>query len=88
MKHMINRILEKLKHSQSGSATIEAVVSFTGFLFVIFTILNIVNLCRAQMLVFNALGSAASSSEEEIRGLNKTACRRAALPVMASRRCC
>ena len=123
MKRMINRILEKIRHSQVGSATIEAVVSFTGFLFVIFTILNIVNICRAQMLVsnamdtvtkeltqysyfyqisglrkfdqeiqaigdeksvnlnnlassvgdlYNALGTAASSSEEEIRGLNNS----------------
>lgn len=123
MKHMINRIQQKIKHSQVGSATIEAVVSFTGFLFVIFTILNIVNLCRAQMLVsnamdtvtkeltqysyfyqisglrkfdqeiqaigdensvnlnnlassvgnlYNALGTAVSSSEEEIRGLNNS----------------
>lgn len=123
MKHMIKRILEKYRHSQVGSATIEAVISFTGFLFVIFTILNIVNFCRAQMLVsnamdtvtkeltqysyfyqisglrkfdqeiqaigdensislnnlassvgdlYNALGTAASSSEEEIRGLNNS----------------
>lgn len=41
--------------NQSGSATIEAVVSFTGFLFVIFTILNVVNFCRTQMLISNAM---------------------------------
>ena len=123
MKRMINRILQKIRQSQAGSATVEAVVSFTGFLFVIFTILNIVNICRAQMLVsnamdtvtkeltqysyfyqisglrkfdqeiqaigeenainlnnvassvgdlYNALGTAASSSEAEIRGLNNS----------------
>lgn len=123
MKQMINRILQKIRRRHAGSATVEAVVSFTGFLFVIFTILNIVNLCRAQMLVsnavdtvtkeltqysyfyqisglrkfdqeiqaigeknaislnnvassvgdlYNALGTAASSSEEEIRGLNNS----------------
>lgn len=123
MRRMIKHILEKIRHSQVGSATIEAVISFTGFLFVIFTILNIVNLCRAQMLVsnamdtvtkeltqysyfyqisglrkfdqeiqaigdknsvslnnlassvgdlYNALGTAASSGEEEIRGLNNS----------------
>ena len=34
MKRMINRILQKIRQSQAGSATVEAVVSFTGFLFV------------------------------------------------------
>ena len=45
--------------NEKGAATIEAVVSFTGFLFVIFTLLNIVNFCRAQMLVSNAVDTVA-----------------------------
>ena len=43
-------IIEKLKEDEA-SAVVEAVISFTGFLFVIFTRLNVVNLCRAQMLI-------------------------------------
>lgn len=46
-------------HKEEGSATIEAVVSFTGFLFVIFTLLSLVNLCRAQMLISSAMDNAA-----------------------------
>ena len=42
-------IIEKLKEDEA-SAVVEAVISFAGFLFVIFTILNVVNFCRAQML--------------------------------------
>ena len=34
-------------------------VAFTGFLSVIFTILNVVNFCRAQMLISNAVDTAA-----------------------------
>lgn len=45
-------------NKERGSATVEAVISFTGFLFVIFTILNIVNICRAQMLISNAVDTA------------------------------
>ncbi len=43
---------------ETGAATIEAIVSFTAFLFVIFTILNVVNVCRAQMLISNAVDTA------------------------------
>lgn len=76
MKQMINRILHKLRRRQTGSATVEAVVSFTGFLFVIFTILNIVNLCRAQMLVSNAVDTVAKELTQysyfyQISGLHK-----------------
>lgn len=76
MKQMINRIREKIRHSQLGSATIEAVVAFTGFLFVIFTILNIVNLCRAQMLISNAMDTVTKELTQysyfyEISGLQK-----------------
>lgn len=54
MKIFINEKLNK----ERGSATIEAIISFTGFLFVIFTILNVVNFCRAQMLISNAVDTA------------------------------
>ena len=47
------------ERSERGSATVEAVVAFTGFLMVIFTILNVVNYCRAQMLISNAMDTAA-----------------------------
>lgn len=50
-------IIEKLKEDEA-SAVVEAVISFTGFLFVIFTILNVVNFCRAQMLISNAVDTA------------------------------
>lgn len=43
------------RKGEKGSVTVEAVVAFTGFLFVIFTILNIVNFCRAQVLISNAM---------------------------------
>ena len=46
------------KDASRGSATIEAVISFTGFLFVIFTILSVINYCRAQMLISNAVDTA------------------------------
>ena len=52
------KLLEKLKQ-QKASATVEAVVSFTTFIFVIFTILSLVNLCRAQMLISSAMDNAA-----------------------------
>lgn len=50
-------IIEKLKEDEA-SAVVEAIISFTGFLFVIFTILNVVNFCRAQMLISNAVDTA------------------------------
>lgn len=48
----------KKLNKERGSATVEAIISFTGFLFVIFTILNIINFCRAQMLISNAVDTA------------------------------
>lgn len=47
------------KKTENGSATVEACVAFTGFLFVLFTLLNVVNYCRAQMLVASAMDNAA-----------------------------
>ena len=44
------KIFKKIKN-MCGSATVEAVVGFTAFLFTVFTIMNVVNYCRAQMLV-------------------------------------
>ena len=54
MGNWFKRIKEK-----SGAATVEAIVSFTGFLFVIITILNVANYCRAQMVISNAVDAAA-----------------------------
>lgn len=45
-------------NKERGSATIEAIISFSGFLFVIFTILNVVNYCSAQMMISNAVDTA------------------------------
>lgn len=45
-------------NKERGSATIEAIIAFSGFLFVIFTILNVVNYCSAQMLISNAVDTA------------------------------
>lgn len=45
--------------NKRGSATIEAVIAFTSFLFVILTLLNVANYCRAQMLISNAVDNAA-----------------------------
>lgn len=66
----------KICKNQIGAATIEAVVSFTGFLFVIFTILNIVNFCRAQMLISNAVDTVTKELTQysyfyQISGLQK-----------------
>ncbi len=53
------KIFQRLKiNRERGSATIEALISFSGFLFVIFTILNIVNYCSAQMMISNAVDTA------------------------------
>lgn len=76
MKHIWNRIQDKIKRSQLGAATIEAIISFTGFLFVIFTILNIVNFCRAQMLISNAMDTVTKELSQysyfyQISGLQK-----------------
>ena len=54
---MKNKIAYLLRN-ENASATVEAAISFTGFLFVIFTILNIVNFCRVQMLISNAIDTA------------------------------
>lgn len=71
LKRKISEIMR-----EKGSATIEAVVSFTAFLFVIFTILNVINVCRAQMLVSNAMDTVAKELSQysyfyEISGLSK-----------------
>lgn len=61
---------------QRGSATIEAAVGLTAFLFAIFTILGFVNFCRAQMLVSSAMDTAAREMSQyayfyEMSGLQK-----------------
>lgn len=55
---MMKKLFKKL-NQQRGSATIEACISFTGFLFVIFTILGTVNFCRTQMMISSAVDTAA-----------------------------
>ena len=71
------KIKERLQvNKERGSATIEAIISFTGFLFVIFTILNVVNICRAQMLISNAVDTATKELTQysyfyEMSGLSK-----------------
>lgn len=55
----MNKKLFKKVNNQAGSVTIEALISFTGFLFVIFTILGTINVCRTQMLVSSAVDTAA-----------------------------
>ena len=47
------------QNNQRGSATIEAVVAFTGFMLVFFTILGMVNYSRAQMRIAAAVDTAA-----------------------------
>lgn len=47
------------ENNQRGSATVEGVIAFVGFLFVIFTLLNVINYCRAQMLISSAVDTAA-----------------------------
>lgn len=71
----MTRILQ-LEKKDDGSATIEAVVAFTGFLFTIFTILNIVNFCRTQVLISNAIDTTAKELSQyayfyEMSGLQK-----------------
>ena len=55
---------DKKLNNQRGSATIEAAVGFTVFLFAIFTILGLVNFCRAQMLVSAAVDTAAKEMSQ------------------------
>lgn len=69
-------IYNKKIKNERGSATIEALISFTGFLFVIFTILNIVNFCRVQMLISNAIDTTTKELSQysyfyEMSGLQK-----------------
>lgn len=66
----------KEMNNQRGSATIEAVIGFTAFLFAIFTILGLVNFCRAQMLVSSAVDTAAKEMSQyayfyQMSGLQK-----------------
>ena len=66
----------KKVNNQRGSATIEAVVGFTAFLFAIFTILGMINFCRAQMLVSAAVDTAAKEMSQyayfyQMSGLQK-----------------
>lgn len=61
---------------RSGAATVEAIIAFSGFLFVIFTILNIVNFCRVQTLISNAMATVTKELTQyayfyEITGLHK-----------------
>lgn len=63
-------------NNQRGSATVEAVIGFTAFLFAIFTILGLVNFCRAQMLVSSAVDTAAKEMSQyayfyDMSGLQK-----------------
>ena len=52
------------KRSQNGSIVVEGILSFCGFLLFIFTILNIVNYCRVQSLISNAVDSAAKEMSQ------------------------
>lgn len=72
---MLKRLFEKV-NKQRGSATVEAVVGFTGFLLLIFTLLSLINLCRAQMLISSAMDNAAKELSQysyfyEMSGLHK-----------------
>ncbi|MBO4618274.1 MAG: pilus assembly protein [Lachnospiraceae bacterium] len=55
---VLKRLLRRFK-DKCGAATVEALISFTGFLFVMVTVLNVANYCRAQMIISNAVDSAA-----------------------------
>ncbi len=54
----MERNKEQEQKCQGGAATVEAIVSFSCFLFVVFTILTTVKYCRAQALISNAVDSA------------------------------
>ena len=61
---------------QRGSASIEATISLTVFLFFIVTIYSIVNFCRAQALVANAINQSAKEMSQysyfyKLSGLQK-----------------
>lgn len=55
---VLKRLFRRFK-DKCGAATVEALISFTGFLFVMVTVLNVANYCRAQMIISNAVDSAA-----------------------------
>lgn len=68
--------MKKIGRGTRGSATIEAVVSFTAFIFVIFTILGVINYCRVQSLVSTAVDNTAKELSEysyfyKMSGLDK-----------------
>lgn len=56
-------MFKKLK-SRCGSATIEAIISFSAFLVTFFTILGVINVCRAEMLISNAVDTSAKEISE------------------------
>ena len=73
---MMERNKEQEQKCQGGAATVEAIVSFSCFLFVVFTILTTVKYCRAQALISNAVDSAAKELSQysyfyEMSGLGK-----------------
>lgn len=51
--------MRSVLHDKKGSATVEAVVSFVGFILVIFTILGMARLCQAQMIISTSVDTAA-----------------------------
>lgn len=62
--------------NQKGSVTIEAVVSFTAFLFLIFTILGVINYCKVQTEVSLAVDNTAKELSQysyfyKMSGLDK-----------------
>ncbi len=70
------RLFRNAMRNGKGSATVEAVIAFTGFLLLIFTILNVVKYCRAQMLISNAMDTVAKELSQysyfyEMSGLQK-----------------
>ncbi len=72
----MRQIFSGKKNRERGSATIEAVISFTGFIFVIVTLLSVINFCRVQMLISNAVDTVAKEMAQysyfyEMSGLQK-----------------
>ncbi|MBR6862398.1 MAG: hypothetical protein IKM73_13865 [Acidaminococcaceae bacterium] len=62
--------------AEHGYVTIEAMISFLAFLFIIFTILNVMNYCRVEALISNAVDTAAKELSQysyfyEMSGLDK-----------------
>lgn len=65
-----------MRKNEKGSASIEAIVSFTAFIFLIFTILGVVNYCRVQSFISTAVDNTAKELSEysyfyKMSGLNK-----------------